>query len=159
MSRNKEKISRRELLEKLSPLGRVSLDATRCTGCGLCAQECSTGSLAIVTDDESGTFQLLFKHGACIACRQCVDICPEHALQVERLLDLDKVDEQTVLFEDVIIRCSQCGSPIGPKTMLDKLRSRMTSAGHALTAQFGLCLKCKTQTQFRHLIGENGRIS
>lgn len=148
MNESKGEISRRELLQKLSPLGKVSLDTTKCTGCGLCAQECPTGALAFILSEESDTFRLLFRHGLCVACGQCVEICPEKCLQVERLFKVDKLDGQTVLFEDEIARCSRCGRPVGPKTMIDKLRARMIASGHPLTSQLGLCPDCKTQTQF-----------
>jgi len=159
MNSKKEQISRRELLQKLSPLGRVSLDATKCTGCALCTQECPTGALTVLLGEESDTFRLLFKHGVCVACGKCVEICPEKALRVERLLEPDKLEGQSVLFEDEIARCSRCGCAIGPKTMIEKLQARVTASGHSITAQFGLCPKCKTQTQFGDLTGEHGHIS
>jgi len=159
MDSNKDKISRRELLEKLSPLGRVTLDDTKCTGCALCTQECPTGALAVRKDDKSAIYRLIFKHGICVACGKCAEICPENALKVERLLEPDNITSESVLFEDEIARCTRCGAPIGPRKMLDKLQARIKTAGHAVNEQFELCPKCKTQTQFGEIIGEHGHIS
>lgn len=159
MNSKKGKISRRELLQKLSPLGKVSLDATKCTGCTLCTQECPTGALSASSGEESNTFRLLFKHGTCVACKLCVEICPEKCLQVERLLEPDKLDGQSVLFEDEIARCSRCGGPIGNRKMIDILRARTAASGHPIMDQFELCPGCKTQTQFGHITGEYGHIT
>ncbi len=159
MNRKKEEISRRELLQKFSPLGRVSLDTSKCTGCTLCTQECPTGALTVSSGEEPGTFRLLFKHGVCVACGKCAEICPEKALQVERLLEPDKLKGQSVLFEDEVARCSRCGCAIGPRTMIEKLQARMAASGHSITDQFELCPKCKTQTQFGDITGEYGHIS
>jgi len=144
-------ISRRELLRRLSPLGKVELDSSRCTGCGLCAVECPTEALVISSNEETCAFQLLFKHGNCVACNQCVEICPENCLCVERILELDKVGSQSVLFEDTIVRCSGCGSPIGPKTMMAKLQARVVAARQSFPPQFELCPACKVQAQFSKL--------
>ena len=148
MSELKDEISRRQLLEMASPLGRVELDSSRCTGCGLCAVECPTGALVFSPGEETDAFQLLFKHGNCVACGQCVEICPEKCLRVERILELDKFGSQSVLFEDTIIRCSGCGSPLGPKSMIDKMRDRVIAAGKIFPARFELCPECKVREQF-----------
>ena len=140
-------ISRRELLKRLSPLGKVELDTAQCTGCGLCALECPTGALTVSSSEETGAFQLLFKHGDCVACDLCVEICPEKCLSVERILELDKMDSQSVLFEDEVVRCSGCGSPIGPKAMLDKLQARMAAVRHPLPSRLELCPECKAKAQ------------
>jgi ferredoxin len=82
-------MSRRELLKLASPLGKVMLDSSKCTGCGLCATECTDGALTISSSGED-TYQLLFKHNLCTACGQCVEVCPEQCLRLERALELDR---------------------------------------------------------------------
>jgi ferredoxin len=141
-------ISRRDLLMKLSPLGKINLDSSKCTGCGLCAIECPTGALTVCEEVEKDYFQILFKHGKCVACNLCAEICPEKCLRMERILEMDKIDSQSVLFEDVIVRCSGCGNPIGPRAMFDKLQSRVVAAGPSFTSIPELCPVCKAQAQF-----------
>ena len=144
-------VSRRELLKRLSPFGKVELDTSQCTGCGLCALECPTRALTVSSSGKTDTFQLLFKYGHCLACSRCVEICPEKCLRMERVLELKKMDSQSVLLEDTIVRCVGCGSPIGPKTMIDKLQARMVAAGQSFSSQSGLCSTCKVQAQFLEL--------
>ena len=108
-------------IEMAVPLGKVEIDGSRCTGCGLCALECPTGALATSHGEDDG-YQLLFRHGSCVACGQCVEICPEECLHLERTLELDRINQPAkVLFEDRIARCSQCSNPIGTEAMIDKL--------------------------------------
>ena len=145
------KVSRRELLNRLSPLGKVELDSSRCTGCGLCAMECPTKALLISPIEETDTFQLIFKHGKCVACGLCVEICPENCLCVERILEPDKIGSQSMLFEDTLVRCTGCGRPLGPKSMVGKMQARVMAAGQALPLQFELCPDCKVRTQFSQL--------
>ena len=150
-SKPKDAISRRELFQRLSPLGRVTLEKDRCTGCSLCTVECPTGALAVAYSEETDAWQLLFKHGKCVACNLCAEICPEKCLSVERVLEMDKVDSQTVLFEDEIVRCSGCGSPIGPAAMITKLQAKVGTIRHAIPSQLELCPTCKVQAQFSQL--------
>ena len=144
-------ISRRELLKRLSLFGKVKLDVSQCTGCGLCAVECPTRALSVSLSEETDIFQLLFKHGDCVACSRCVEICPEKCLRMERVVELDKMDSQSVLFEDVIIRCSSCGGMVGPKTMVDRLQARVAAAGRPIPAQPELCPTCKVKAHFSGL--------
>ena len=145
MSKTKAKISRRELLKLASPLGKIKIDASRCTGCGLCAQECPTEALAASVIDDS--FQILFKHSLCIACGQCLDVCPEKCLSLERAIELNKINQPAVvLFTDRVIRCRECGNTIGTETMISKLRERLPALSKS--SQFELCPECKSKAQF-----------
>jgi ferredoxin len=143
-----DEITRRELLQKLSPLGKVTLEPSRCTGCGLCAAECPTGALVVSAGDEADSFRLVFRHGICTACGQCAAICPESGLVVERILEPDRVGSRSVLFEDRLARCSECGSPIGPKSMIARMQARVKAAGKVYPFQFELCPACKVRARF-----------
>ena len=146
-----EEISRREMLRKLSPLGRVELDAARCSGCGLCARECPSGALA-VSGGEAGVFRLLFKYGVCLACGQCVEVCPEKALCLERCLEPGSLGNEVVLFQDDIVRCSACGAPVGPRKMVEKVRARVKMA------RSELCIACKSR-DWSGLFKDNGHVA
>lgn len=145
------KITRRELLVKISPLGVVSLDKARCTGCGLCALECATGALAISAGKDSSSFRIIFRHGRCTACGACRDICPEKCLSLARGLNTNELDRETVLFTDGVATCRECGKPIGPRTMLAKIRARVEAAGGPLAPEADLCPDCRARAQLGKL--------
>ena len=145
-------ISRRELLRRLSPLGKVELDSSKCTGCGLCALDCLSGALTVSSSVEAEVYQLLFKHNLCVACGQCVEICPEQCLHLERTLELDELNgPATVLFEDKIIRCSECGSPVGSRAMINSIKAKLSATGQFPLSQPELCPECKAKIQLSRL--------
>ena len=139
-------ISRRELLKMASPLGKVTIDDSKCTGCGVCASDCPTQALATSTSKETDTCQLLFKHNLCIACGQCLEICPEQCLYLERTLELDSINNPpVVLFEDEIARCRECGNHVGSRTMIKRLQVKLPAGGGQITSHFELCPECKVK--------------
>lgn len=138
------KISRRELLNLASPFGKLELDGSKCTGCGLCALECPTRALTVSSSGEADVYQLLFKHSLCVACGQCVEVCPEQCLHLERTFELDRLNNPaTVLFEDEIVRCSECGSPIAPRAMINSIKAKIPATGQFPSSQLELCPLCK----------------
>ena len=139
------KVSRRDLLKLAAPLGKVTLDATKCTACSLCASDCPTGALTVSVSEESDAWQILFKHNLCVACGQCVELCPEQCLSLERTLEPDRIiNPPVVLFEDRVSRCRDCGNPIGSRAMINRLQVKLV-AGDFLASQFELCPECKTK--------------
>jgi ferredoxin len=60
---------------------RITIDAEKCNGCGLCVEVCSDKSIAMkdgkaVVSEETSTF-------GCIACGHCMAVCPTGAIAVE----------------------------------------------------------------------------
>ncbi|MFC2055998.1 4Fe-4S dicluster domain-containing protein [Chloroflexota bacterium] len=144
-------ISRRELLKRLSPFGKVELNTSQCTGCGLCALECPVDALTVSSNRGTDAFQLLFRYDRCLACSLCVEICPEKCLRVERILELGKMDSESVLFEDEVVRCSECGSPVGSKAMINSIRAKVLATGQYSSSQFEICSECKVKAQLSQL--------
>ena len=152
MSGLKGEINRRQLLKMASPLGKVTMEKAGCTGCGLCALDCPTGALTVSAGKEADVYQLLFKHNLCVACGQCVEVCPEQCLHLERTLELDELKRPaTVLFKDEIVKCSECGNPVGSKAMINSIRTKVTASGQLPALQFELCPDCKAKAQFTGL--------
>ncbi len=137
------KVSRRDLFKMASPMGKVEINKSECSGCGLCAVSCPSRALNMTLSDGEN-YQLLFSHGRCDACGQCVQLCPEKCLKLEHTLELDKVNEPVVLFEGAVARCRECGRVLGSMMMIDKLRARILAAGQTLVSQLELCPECKS---------------
>lgn len=60
------------------PFAAVTVDATACSACGLCARFCPTGALRFVA--EEGQFHLSSQPATCIDCGICAQACPENAI-------------------------------------------------------------------------------
>lgn len=146
---NTGEISRRELLKMAVPFGKIKMESARCTGCGLCAAECPTAALAISADRTTGAIKMLFRQQVCIACNKCVEVCPEKCLSLERGLEVEKIGSPAaVLYEDEIARCNECGAPLGPQSMINRVKAKIVAAGQpALNLE--ICPDCKIKAQLR----------
>jgi len=129
------------------PFGKVQLDSSQCTACGLCALDCPTGALKFLSD--AGSCRLLFDHQLCMGCGQCVTVCPERCLRLENTLEIDRLHRPAeAIFESQLARCQECGAPIAPRAMIDKLRTRI-AAGQGLTSQLEVCPACRAKAMSR----------
>jgi len=145
-----DRMSRREFLKvirlknDLKPL----IDKEKCTGCSLCAIDCSTKALSVSQSPERDTYQLLLRQQACDGCGVCEKSCPEQCLRlVEKESEQDQAgDEIKVIFEDSLSRCAECGLPLFPQAMAKNLEAKIRMHRKAAWP-FHLCPSCRITTQ------------
>jgi formate hydrogenlyase subunit 6/NADH:ubiquinone oxidoreductase subunit I len=129
------------------PFGKIVLDATRCTGCGVCAAQCPTNALADLKVTSS--CQLVFRQESCVGCGQCVDVCPERCLHLTKVLEVSQLNhEPQMIFEGEFARCRVCGVPFAPKAMVDSVRARLGTTGEA-ALRLETCPKCRMKGKVR----------
>ena len=80
-----------------------------CDACNICALACPTG--ALYTEQSEKLWLLHHRAAACIACGLCISLCPHQALQLQPLMDKERLlDKQTNrLYECKQSVCSACG--------------------------------------------------
>ncbi len=134
------------ITEGMVPFGRITLDCSRCTGCGLCGSYCPTGALNFQLGEDGNDYKLIFRHGYCLACAICIRVCPENCLALQRILEIDKMSCSKPILSDSIVRCERCGKPVAPRSMIDGLRSMLQKAGEYSVDHLDLCSVCKVET-------------
>jgi formate hydrogenlyase subunit 6/NADH:ubiquinone oxidoreductase subunit I len=56
--------------------GKLTWDASKCTGCGLCAKDCPADAIEMVVNDKKNKqFVMLYHLDRCTFCSQCVENC------------------------------------------------------------------------------------
>ena len=99
--------------------GHVSIDASLCSSCRMCATFCPTGAIAKF-DDANGTMGIEHRPGDCVKCRCCTDICPEGALILEDGVSARAIAEGSV---ERSVMPPRTKVPGGPHSMLNYLKS------------------------------------
>jgi ferredoxin len=129
------------------PFGKLTLDATKCTGCAVCAAQCPTDALADLKVADS--CKLVFHQESCVGCGECVDVCPEKCLRLTKVLEVDKLNhEPQMIFEGEFVHCRVCGTPFAPRAMIESVRARMGATGEA-ALRMETCPKCRMKGRVR----------
>jgi ferredoxin len=63
-------------------LGRVEIDAQKCTGCGFCTRACPARALEVANRKARMAGEQPF----CFSCGDCVAMCPEKAITLAEYL-------------------------------------------------------------------------
>jgi ferredoxin len=63
-------------------LAQVSIDHTRCTGCGLCVQICPGSALLLVGSGKERRAVMDKVNPQCMSCNDCAAICKRSAIKV-----------------------------------------------------------------------------
>jgi ferredoxin len=115
--------------------------------------DCPTGTLTILQSSQEDTYQLFFRHDLCNTCANCEKSCPEKCLQLEQGPESNEREKGAeVIFEDSVSRCSECGIPLFPQAMINRLKLKVPGIGNH-PWPFDLCPSCRIKTQF-----ERGRV-
>ena len=110
---------------------RRCLRCDDCIGCGLCMATCSEMGIEALrmADTSAGRlayFDFLRPAELCIGCGACSQVCPTGAIRVE---DLDGVRRTiitgTVVREQPLLSCSECGARTQTPAHRDFIRRRM----------------------------------
>ncbi|MDD5065144.1 MAG: ferredoxin family protein [Phycisphaerae bacterium] len=77
--------------------GKITINAERCKGCGLCVAVCPNGGIIISKQsNKSGYFPAQKNDLDCSGCAVCALICPDVAIEVYRENNiLDKPQKKT----------------------------------------------------------------
>jgi len=65
-----------DMRQRVHAVERQLIVYDRCTGCGLCVEECDQGALSLVDD------KAVVDESKCILCGYCAAVCPEYVIRV-----------------------------------------------------------------------------
>lgn len=73
---------------------RVRIDAEKCKGCGLCLAACVRKMLRLSAAFNAKGYRYAEtdRVSCCTGCRQCADMCPEAAIEIDASTEADPAD-------------------------------------------------------------------
>ena len=98
------------------------LNAQKCTGCASCVQNCLTRTLQ--SEDHGNQRVFNYAHFLCICCGNCVNICPEGALDIRHEINPRRLVEMfssRQIATSTLMTCKRCGAFYAPEPQLEKI--------------------------------------
>ena len=103
--------------------GRPIFDATKCTGCAGCANNCPAREILVF--DVCQEIRILKYLGRrCTYCGRCADVCPEKAITMSQDFETstDNVGDMQQRLELFMTTCQRCGRCFTQPTALEQLK-------------------------------------
>jgi formate hydrogenlyase subunit 6/NADH:ubiquinone oxidoreductase subunit I len=131
--------------------GRVTLDPTRCIGCGMCAYVCVSN--AITGAAEGDAYAWTYDPGRCAFCARCVERCPGGALSNDDqpAPSYARPGELAVRTLVTFPPCPDCGTPTrpAPEELARRAFAEVTDETRALLLR---CERCRRKIMQRKLV-------
>ena len=128
-----------------------------CIGCGQCMAACSEMGVEALRMENTKAGRLAyfdFQRPAdlCIGCGACTQVCPTGAIHLEDRDGMRRtIITGTVVCEQPLLVCSECGQPTQPRKHRDFIHSRMPDHMSAMLDR-ELCASCaRLHTDRPHL--------
>jgi len=77
--------------------GKVSFRRDLCIGCGLCAKDCPSGTVELISDEKGS--RPIFYLDRCLFCGQCEEICPKSAIKLTKEFEIASYDRSHLLLK------------------------------------------------------------
>jgi len=112
----------------------------------MCATVCPTDALRSANSNDG--VHIDFDPRDCVACGQCVTVCPEidrGAIRHRKGFDPDDWHRgRRKIRHEATARCEVCGKPVAPAAMLDRIATILGDEHSATIAAIGTrCIECR----------------
>jgi formate hydrogenlyase subunit 6/NADH:ubiquinone oxidoreductase subunit I len=132
--------------------GRVTFDATACTGCRTCQYVCAAG--AIHFEERQDGLRFTLWHNSCVFCGMCESYCVSKAVHLTNDWHLahlqsekyEQIEEGWVPFKP----CTSCHKMILPVAM-PLMRQAFRGDSEDIEALRGLCTECRQTRAARRI--------
>ena len=109
--------------------GKPEIDGERCTGCGACSVQCSSGANEVF--DREGVRVVRISLGMCLMCGRCEDICPEEAIRLTKEFELaySKPEGEPRVENEIRLKaCKNCGKTYTTTKHLEAIKRRVSES-------------------------------